>query len=696
MTKVQYRTRIIIAYVIHFWRIELKLDAVDLARNYIGCYRYIDPSIYIGPIESIDECLTKCYGEKNDMVALARGKECSCVNKMDAATSSYLCNAHCSSKESCGGDDFYSVYRNRKNTTEMQGDSFCSKQEPSRLGNSNRISDLSSVEECAFFCLEKNQTFFNFYILQCYCFSDYKPFPPIRTVLKCDECLQDSNDTNCCDISLKDCIITYTSRFIYDFQRGLSTYSHCGHEESKIQKCPKGCDPGWTGDSCRERSCLINNGDCGDKMKCVELSVNGQQYVECECLHGLVRNKWNLCEVFRINLALHQSVHGSSTNDQSSTKYLNDGMCDGYNFAQADAWLAVELQKLYCVGFVRVYGKICLTEKHCNHMNEFVIRLNRTINLISKTQSSIMANFCGRGPKKPLQAGNPMIVICQNFTVLSKFVIIHQSEKLLTKSQIAVAELEVFEVGCDIMNGRCSNQKCTEVRMKDAKIIKCVNWTDTKNVTEPFYGCYEIAKAEYEHPQSGLSYKDCKNACKTSSYKLSVVKAGYKCSCGNYVVVSEEAGVEKCRDKLEQYSLVYHECKYVDDFCESTIEFTVSPDDLLTPIGPTASIGNSTNYTSKKKKGSSNTTAAMDGNGAIKSKYYLYVIILEASIAFLVIFGIVVIVVRKKWERNHRRREEMAEVESEKKSKNKSRASIVPSTAKSLHSSDTSLSAEDD
>ncbi|ESO02441.1 hypothetical protein HELRODRAFT_161712 [Helobdella robusta] len=410
--------------------LKLAHAAIDLKESYIGCYRNISSTKTVASVGSVDECSLECTDESNNMIALKSGKECNCIGRLDSAVASSQCN---------------------------------------KIDTSNR----------------------------CGCFQEHGTGNSSFTRLICDTCSSDRSEVcKCYHQGYETKTAIFTTRFQYDFQRGVSTYSHCRNRKNESYEitanCPDGCDPGWRGDSCRERDCSSGGGDCPVEMECIESTVNGNKYVECVCPPGKVRNKWYQCEVFRKNLALHKPPYYSShlfehDNSEICSHYkihLTDGNYDGYRISHLDdampAWMAVDLLSLYCVGFIRAYNRISQLPEMLLRMDKFVVRLNETFDVSNREDIRDKVNLCGYGPEKAIQGGNPMIVVCENFTILTRFVFIQPSDEKMNdqssrsnRSSTALAELEVFEAGCDLFNGRCGMKPCSEEKKEISTVIHC-------------------------------------------------------------------------------------------------------------------------------------------------------------------------------------------------------------------------------
>ncbi|ESN95065.1 hypothetical protein HELRODRAFT_195136 [Helobdella robusta] len=588
------------------------LGAFDLKENYIGCFKDVR-SIKEKRVKSVEECENLCKAEENiSLIALKNGKECNCINRLDAALPSSDCMLPCTSDEACGGKETYSVYRIDQYTThdDVWGD--ISEYENYFILISNISLNISyNLQRCAHFCLEVNATFFmGLEQSLCKCLYNYPDVvAPNKSELQCNEMCSDlpGSICNCHYIDSQNTNLVYALRFQYEFQRGRSTYAHCTDvftdichvppckhiEFTEISDCRKGCKDGWKGESCKERDCTSNNGDCGIEMKCVEILVNKNLYVECACPFGTVRNKWQQCEVFRNNLANRLDSFLSSTYNMPgrglmSADRLADGAYDGYMMAHTNdpktAWMAVDLSMLYCVGFVRAYNRIMESEEMYMLINEFAVKLSKNFDINTKAgmKSNDELFLCGYGPKKALQGGNPMIVFCQNFTVLSKFVIIHQPGE--REGNLALAELEIYEVGCDILNGRCGEKKCNEDRVKNGPlVIRCTDWTDVATINTPWYGCYEQVEAEFYFLEYGMTYLECKIVCDSRDYLLSVMKAGLKCACGDKLLVKGKLSTRLCKKGHFRTNFVYAECEMKSEVCSSLLETTTLPNTLATP-----------------------------------------------------------------------------------------------------------------
>ncbi|ESO00092.1 hypothetical protein HELRODRAFT_176402 [Helobdella robusta] len=541
--------------------------------SYVGCYRNVYPTKTKPSVYNVLECVEFCIGETSNMIALIYGKKCSCIDRLDSAVASYRCDIPCSNNDTCGGGRVYSVYKGKPR---IMHDAFFGTDNIQQATVVNNLPHFYYLEMCAHICLELNLSFFQtMKDNKCTCLDAYSYLVPRRTktILCSTTCNSDKTEICACHFKGLDTLpVIFSTRFQYDFQRGKSIYSHCKEKfsESFLPCPPSGCQDGWKGGACIERDCSRNNGDCGHEMKCVEVVINSYEYVECVCPYGTVRNKWNLCEVYRENIAILKpsnmsSVFQSAYNRTSyGANYINDNVYDGFTYSKIadnkNGWISVDLTMLYSVGFVRVYNKICESEAECRALEKFIIRLNKSFEPFKGDFSSFL-DTCGHGPSQVLQGGNPMVVICENFALRSRYVIIQQSDTSTDFGKLAVAELEVYEVGCDILNGRCKkSQKCMDIVEQFTNVVRCREWDSVRNISKPFYGCFEKVDAEYEHDEYGLSYEACKKVCNLNKFILSVMKAGIKCSCGNNVRVYDQLSKELCRSGDFQSNLVFYTC----------------------------------------------------------------------------------------------------------------------------------------
>ncbi|ESO02500.1 hypothetical protein HELRODRAFT_161777 [Helobdella robusta] len=481
--------------------------AIDMKKSYIGCYQNISSTKTIVLVDSVDECSMECQTESNNMIALKSGKECNCIGRLDSAVASSQCNVPCDTEDACGGKDSYSVYKSKPR---VMHDSYLSVNIRQPENIMMILPASFTLEMCAHFCFETNHTFFQTIKHDgCSCFQEHQITLGFVQEQICEKCKHDLNEVcECYHKNYQAKTTIFLTRSQYDFHRGVSTYSHCRNRNKGSYEitadCTDGCDPGWRGDSCRERDCSSGGGDCPVGMECIESTVNGNKYVECACPPGKVRNKWYQCEVFRKNIALHKppyysSLWTSETVDGMYSKnqvYLTDGIHNGYFISHINdpmpAWMAVDLLNLYCVGFIRAYNSLIPVLSVVGRMNKFVVRLNKTLDTTSKIDIRNQTNLCGYGPENAIQSGNPMVVFCENFTIFSRFVIIQQSDEKLHEGFTALAELEVFEAGCDLFNGRCGTEPCREEKKKYSTVIHCnklptitTNMVTEKNDSRP-------------------------------------------------------------------------------------------------------------------------------------------------------------------------------------------------------------------
>ncbi|ESO02489.1 hypothetical protein HELRODRAFT_161763 [Helobdella robusta] len=489
--------------------------AIDLKESYIGCYRNISSTKTVASVGSVDECSLECTDESNNMIALKSGKECNCIGRLDSAVASSQCDVRCANRDACGGRDSYSVYKSKPRKTHDDYASFETRQTDVILIT---LPNTYTFEMCAHFCFETNYTFFQKIdpSKRCGCFQEHGTGNSYFTNLICMTCSSNRSEVcRCYHQGHREKITIFATRFQYDFQRGVSTYSHCRNRNNGSYEitanCPDGCDPGWRGDSCRERDCSSGGGDCPVGMECIESTVNGNKYVECVCPSGKVRNKWYQCEVFRKNLALHKPPYYSShiyehdgVMGAHNKIHLTDGNYDGHHvshlFDDMPCWMAVDLLSLYCVGFIRAYNRISQKTEFLERLDKFVVRLNETFDVSNREDIRDKVNLCGYGPEKAIQGGNPMIVFCENFTILTRFVFIQPSDKGMEDGHSALAELEVFEAGCDLFNGRCGEvEPCREVKKKGTVTISCSYKTTTAaNANEASHATTEASHATTE------------------------------------------------------------------------------------------------------------------------------------------------------------------------------------------------------
>ncbi|ESN93798.1 hypothetical protein HELRODRAFT_184495, partial [Helobdella robusta] len=307
-------------------------------------------------------------------------------------------------------------------------------------------------------------------------------------------------------------------RFTYDFQRGLSSYSRCPitGKLKLMHFCASGCDAGWKGYDCRERDCTVRNGDCGAEMKCVESLVNNTMYTECACPTGTVRNNFNLCEVFRENLALHKPAFLSSVNGANEAKYLTDGIYYDFKFAQINDkksnWMAVDLQMSYCIGYVIVYNRFSETDSIMHQLDNFVVRLNGTFDTSADYDIRKKVNLCGRWPSEALNGVNQMKVVCENFTLISKFVIVQEADKNFIGS-MGVVELEVYSVGTLPVTSSIPKPKKMNLLSTD------------------YVGCYQFIEAVKTKDVGSIS--ECSSFCKEETTRYISLKGGKECNCND-------------------------------------------------------------------------------------------------------------------------------------------------------------------
>ncbi|ESO00045.1 hypothetical protein HELRODRAFT_176353 [Helobdella robusta] len=537
--------------------------------DYIGCFQWVRSPLF-EIHDDVEDCAANCKFTNpfNNMIGLKNGRECHCVSGVSSAVASWRCNMFCKNF-SCGGVEFYSVY---KIQPRQEHDIYYCHVYPDKSETaiySRNFDNLDSLEMCAHFCLEMNMTFFRKTIFhnKCDCFQEVNYGLFFRSgdeSFRAELCSK--SEAEICEYyfeSLRDLPTIFSTRLFYEFQRGVSTFSHCKSINYEIEeRCPEGCSEGWKGDSCRERDCTRNNGDCGDEMKCIESTVNGNKYVECVCPLGTVRNKWDLCEVFRENVALSQA---DFLNCLVYTCFIcdpNNGLYNGYfmHNSSNQNTISVVFHSLYSIGYIRIYGRLCENEIDCSQLDKFVVKLGPS------DDARNLPETCGYGPDKAIQAGNPMNVICKDFTYRSRLVVLLQSEEKIGTVNPIIAELEAYEVSCGVLNGRCE-QRCTESKDGDAHVVSCSSWTDEQAVTNSFYGCYLKVSGDLHYNRAGLSYMQCKDACTLMSKSLAVMQAGFKCYCGSSLNIAGNIPVEDCKKGHYRSNLIFDDCDMQDYFC---------------------------------------------------------------------------------------------------------------------------------
>ncbi|ESN92374.1 hypothetical protein HELRODRAFT_181419 [Helobdella robusta] len=599
---------------IHLCYMSVTLAEFNVSDAYIGCFKFISsnnsqPHV----VSSIIECSRTCTDlGSTHMIALRKGRDCFCVDRVDAVVASSQCHVRCPDGRACGAMDTYSVYKHRRMLLHDVAYFFTD----GYKRDSPRFTSVS-IETCAYYCLQFG--FSRFCIHSngfCVCNECIKEnlFPLKPDVFECNvRCPHDENEIcGCHQKSGRDDSAVYLTLFKYEFQKGTSLFARC-RDRGWInlvfdipETCTYGCKEGWKDGKrpCMERDCTFNNGDCG-ALKCIESVVNGYSYIECVCPYGQARNKMDGCEVFRLNLAFKRKSYLSSTLNHShygllDAIHLTDGIYDGFKGAQINdniaAWIAVELEMLFCVGYVKVYKRYCASQKECDEMNGFVVSLNVTFDTNSRTDIRRHVKLCGRATNESTLLGITITVTCESFFP-SKFVIIQQADDLFWLGSTAVAELEVYEAGCDVDNGKCGKMRCSEIREGNATAISCSEWNDTELVlaSTPFYGCYQEADL------MGIlmwtnDYEQCNKECKILD-KLSVMKSGFNCWCADEAIVMGRLPVEVCKTGHYQSALVFSDCIINDNFCDSTETSTSTTTTTTTTI--TTSTTTTTTATTK-------------------------------------------------------------------------------------------------
>ncbi|ESN94022.1 hypothetical protein HELRODRAFT_180449 [Helobdella robusta] len=563
---------------------------------YVGCYQHVETT-KSKEVASISDCLSTCKNDINSFIAIKGGNECHCVDRLDSAVPSSYCNISCHSKDSCGGQNYYSVY---KNWHRKMHDAVFYNADLTKASHELQFSGHFTDEMCAHFCLEMDLSFFNIMLKKCGCFQTVKLLTPYRSnLVVCDQdCQKNSNEECRCYFQGRESQPTvFGTRFQYDFQRGVSSYSHCSLDKYELlEQCPEKCLAGWKGMSCRERDCSVVNGDCGSETKCIESSVNAFVYAECVCPNGTVRNKFHKCEVFRNNLALHKSPYSSSQAKDARkglkmvAAFLTDGIYYDDTFAQIDdiisSWLAVDLGAVHCVGFVVVYNRIAETNEIRARADNFVVRLNKTFDTSANYDIRKRVNFCGAWPSEAIQGVNPMKVVCEDFNLLSRFVIVQQSEGRFSDGKLAIVELEVYDVGCDLNNGNCGKLHCSEHVHLETKFVKCdalgkdIFIFPIAPGGKSIYGCFKRIDYSYEHNEYALTSRQCGRVCKSKFYKVAAMKAGIKCFCGNKLIVNDQVSIKSCVwQKFDSYlvydvesSVKFDEATKWNHFCKNVLE----------------------------------------------------------------------------------------------------------------------------
>ncbi|ESO00087.1 hypothetical protein HELRODRAFT_176397 [Helobdella robusta] len=594
-------------------------------------------------------------------MALRNGDECYCVNDFDSAVASSECNTPCINNKACGGSDSYSVYKIKPAvthhgilcTTSLQ---FSPTKRPIEF-------KFESIESCIKGCLELNKNFAARKGERCICFIDLIVLSPNITTLECNEyCSHDPTEICNCHYRDRgpDCQVIYFTRLKYEFQRSVSTYSHCQGDKNsyEVKEClGGGCSEGWKGYFCRLRDCTSNNGDCGSQMKCIESIVNGFKLVECVCPHGTVRNRWLQCETIRKNLALDKPVYLSSTFTckyfgLQHEKHLTDGVIDGVMGARINdinrAWITVDLEESYRIGFVRVFNRIWFDSRDRMYMNSFVVKLASTFDYrdVSDVRSSLV--LCGHGPNISTLAGQPVTVICNEFDLASRYVILQQTNNLFAYGSTSAAELQIYEADCNFMNGKCKGERCRELVLSNKKIVNCRNWRNVDTIVNPILACFKFVDAEYSHNEFGLSYRQCEDVCESRNYTLLVLTAGINCSCGKTLVAKGKTSLENCKKQFYNTSLIFHHYFMEDTF------FNVTEDDLpYYPIEHSHTIVSTAavDFTITTIRWNS-TVSKFDKNGTktdnIILKYLGYIIGASAVTLFLLLITIAILVKRKK------------------------------------------------
>ncbi|ESN94017.1 hypothetical protein HELRODRAFT_180444 [Helobdella robusta] len=106
-------------------------------------------------------------------------------------------------------------------------------------------------------------------------------------------------------------------------------------------------------------------------------------------------------------------------------------------------------------------------------ITNFVVRLNETFDTSADYDIRKKVKHCGRWGATVYGPWKPMEVVCVNFTLISRFVIIQQSDENFHLGDVASMEVEVYSADCYINNGNCGEMRCTEVLYDNVSVIKC-------------------------------------------------------------------------------------------------------------------------------------------------------------------------------------------------------------------------------
>ncbi|ESN97380.1 hypothetical protein HELRODRAFT_178171 [Helobdella robusta] len=143
---------------IHFCYLSVTLAEFNVSDAYIGCFKFISfnnsQPIVVNSIEECSRTLTDLGS--THMIALMRGRDCFCVDRVDAAVASSQCHVRCPNGRACGAMDTYSVYKHRRMLLHDAAYFFTEDYLPVL----KRFTSVS-LETCAFYCIHVGSPFFS-------------------------------------------------------------------------------------------------------------------------------------------------------------------------------------------------------------------------------------------------------------------------------------------------------------------------------------------------------------------------------------------------------------------------------------------------------------------------------------------------------------------------------------------------------
>ncbi|ESN96102.1 hypothetical protein HELRODRAFT_189109 [Helobdella robusta] len=259
--------------------------------KFYGCFKTFQTQKTFNE-SSLEICLSLC--KQSDInyatVKMEQDKKtCFCGTPVEPYPSYSFCSSSCDASGVCTETSIYAVYMAKTPSINWTYMGCYQDRDDKDLVVQTLNLDTMTVETCTQKCYTRNFLFAGLQYGLCFCGNSFGKYGRAKE----SDCSGGNLLQKCGGKYFNSLYFLYNT---YGTNKSYSDIYHCSNQSNFTPwlTCEsKSCDPGWNGDACDKRDCLVNNGNCGTAHRCYSFKVGAATLTECVCKSGYMKTYYN-------------------------------------------------------------------------------------------------------------------------------------------------------------------------------------------------------------------------------------------------------------------------------------------------------------------------------------------------------------------------------------------------------------------